>query len=207
MDLKLCLLIFISKLSTQAKLAENPISRKSDEPPMTKVFANYNDADEDEEDFLDIDDDLDYFYTYEAIKRLEDLTPRQNDSNATIDLAEKFFLNFETEYEDYSYEDYEDNEQSTDKPQTNTDYIELDEIEHDDFVYFTLDTMEDTVGQSRDSRDIILIIVLLGVTVLGAVFLLVICLLKSRRQPGELSTGNKQEEKQIKKDSLLAEAV
>ena len=174
---------------------------------MTKVFANYNDADEDEEDFLDIDDDLDYFYTYEAIKRLEDLTPRQNGSNATIDLAEKFFLNFETEYEDYSYEDYEGYEQSTDKPQTNTDYIELDEIEHDDFVYFTLDTMEDTVGQSRDSRDIILIIVLLGVTVLGAVFLLVICLLKSRRQPGELSTGNKQEEKQIKKDSLLAEAV
>ena len=67
--------------------------------------------------------------------------------------------------------------------------------------------MEDTVGQSRDSRDIILIIVLLGVTVLGAIFLLVICLLKSRRQPGEVSTGTKQEEKQIKKDSLLAEAV
>ena len=212
MDLKLCLLVIIFQFSSQAKLPENQVSKKSDEPLVNTVFSDDSDGDEDDEDFLDIDEDLDYFYTYEAIKRLENLTARKNDSNTTIDLAEQFFLNFQTEYDDYSYEDYDDYDKSTERTQTpaDTDYIELDEIEHDDFVYFTLDSMEDTVGQSsggKTHRDMILMIVLLVLLMLGSFFLVAICLRKSRGQDGELSVRTEQEEEDVKKNSLLAEPV
>ena len=212
MDLKLCILIIIFEFSSQAQLPENQVFKKSDEPLVNTVFYDCSDGDEDDEDFLDIDEDLDYFYTYEAIKRLENLTPRKNDSNTTIDLAEQFFLNFETEYDDNAYDDYEDYDKSTERTQTqaDTDYIELDEIKHDEFVYFTLDAMEDTVDQSsgrKTHRDMILMTVLLVLLMLGSFVLLAICLLKSRGQDGELSVRTKQEEEDVKRNSLLSEPV
>ena len=193
-----------------------------------------NDADyaltetgEDEEDFLDVEEDLDYFYTYEAIKKLEKMIPKEN--NDTTDLAEKFFLNFQTEVdeydeEDYSYDDYE-YEESTDRilaqsEDVDTDYIELDENGRDDFIFFTLDTMDELARQSTEGplgRDKVLVIVVLAGVLVGLALLLSVHLLKSpTRQGGDVEVGDEGEqgvedgekkEQEVDKDSLLAETV
>ena len=193
-----------------------------------------NDADyaltetgEDEEDFLDVEEDLDYFYTYEAIKKLEKMIPKEN--NDTTDLAEKFFLNFQSEVdeydeEDYSYDDYE-YEESTDRilaqsEDVDTDYIELDENGRDDFIFFTLDTMDVLARQSTEGplgRDTVLVIVVLAGVLVGLALLLSVHLLKSpTRQGGDVEVGDEGEqdvedgekkEQEVDKDSLFAETV
>ena len=221
MELKLLLVIFISRVSTRA-MTEIGILEEEDQHLRNEAL--YNDDSEDEDFLNGIDEDLDYFYTYEAIKSLQTMIPKQgNGSNVTtVDMAEKFFLNFLTEEDydeeegDYTYE-YEDDAMddlsgSEAKDLDSYNYTELDEIDHDDFLYF--DPLEDFEGQTVAagfpvSRDTILILVAVVVSVL--VFLLLLHLW-SRRQPSatESDTGSQAEEEKtqaVGNDSLLREIV
>jgi len=211
MDIKFCLLIFLIEVSTQATVLENELQGGDSNHPINEVLDM--DGYEDEEDFLDdIDEDIDYFYTYEAIKNLENIIQNQDpDSNRTIDMAEKFFMNFEMnedEYdEEYSYDDY-DYEISHEKileesDDTNSDYIELDEIDHDDFEYFTLDTIEDNKSESLNRDTIMLIIVLVVVMLVLVVMLAVYLSISCRKHPETIE----EEKEQIDNDNLLAEVV
>ena len=217
MELKLLLVIFIFRVSTRATIETEIVEEKEDQHLMNEAL--YND-DVQNEDFLDgIDGDLDYFYTYEAIKNLQMMMPKADkESNATVDMAEKFFLNFltEDEYEEeYEYEDAVMDELAGSEV-TDSDsysYTELDEIDHDDFLYF--DTLEDFVGQSSAgsplSRDTILMLILAAVVVLVLVFLLLLLLLlylRSRRQQSETGSQAEEEETQVVgDDNLLREIV
>ena len=206
MELKLLLLIIFISKSTQ-RTVETENVEENDQPL-------YND-----DDFLDdIDEDLDYFYTYEAIKNLQTVISKPADgSNTTVDLAERFFLNFLTEdeyeeedYEDYEYEDAMDDLAGSESSDTDTyNYTELDQIEQDDFVYFG--TLEDFVGQSSRgsgvSRDTVLMVTLAAVLVLVLVFLLLLFYLRSRRQDCETGVRPEQEEIQVGGDDLLKETV
>ena len=221
MELKLLLVIFISRVSTRA-MTEIGILEEEDQHLRNEAL--YNDDSEDEDFLNGIDEDLDYFYTYEAIKSLQTMIPKQgNGSNVTtVDMAEKFFLNFLTEEDydeeegDYTYE-YEDDAMddlsgSEAKDLDSYNYTELDEIDHDDFLYF--DPLEDFEGQTVAagfpvSRDTILILVAVVVSVL--VFLLLLHLW-SRRQPSatESDTGSQAAEEKtqaVGNDSLLREIV
>ena len=221
MELKLLLVIFISRVSTRA-MTETGILEEEDQHLRNEAL--YNDDSEDEDFLNGIDEDLDYFYTYEAIKSLQTMIPKQgNGSNVTtVDMAEKFFLNFLTEEDydeeegDYTYE-YEDDAMddlsgSEAKDLDSYNYTELDEIDHDDFLYFG--TQEDFVEQTAEagspvSRDTILILVAVVVSVL--VFLLLLHLW-SRRQPSatESDTGSQAAEEKtqaVGNDSLLREIV
>ena len=227
MELKFWVLVFIFKVSSQDKALENDMSMKSGDQSKNDADYALTETGEDEEDFLDVEEDLDYFYTYEAIKKLEKMIPKEN--NDTTDLAEKFFLNFQSEVdeydeEDYSYDDYE-YEGSTDRilaqsEDVDTDYIELDENGRDDFIFFTLDTMDELARQSREGpvgRDTVLVIVVLAGVLVGLVLLLSVHLLKSpTRQGGDVEVGDEGEqdvedgekkEQEVDKDSLLAETV
>ena len=227
MELKFWVLVFIFKVSSQDKALENDMSMKSGDQSKNDADYALTETGEDEEDFLDVEEDLDYFYTYEAIKKLEKMIPKEN--NDTTDLAEKFFLNFQTEVdeydeEDYSYDDYE-YEESTDRilaqsEDVDTDYIELDETGRDDFIFFTLDTMDELARQSTEGplgRDTVLVIVVLAGVLVGLALLLSVHLLKSpTRQGGDVEVGDEGEqdvedgetkEQEVDKDSLLAETV
>ena len=212
---KLLLVIFIARVSTRATIDTEFVGEEEDQHLLNEVLS---DDDVEDEDFLDgIDEDLDYFYTYEAIKNLQMMTPKpDNGTNATIDMAEKFFLNFltEEEYEeDYSYE-YEDDAiddlvGSEAKDSDSYDHTELDEIDHDDFIYF--DTLDDFEGQSSGdslvSRDTILMLILAAVVVLVLVFLLLLYL-RSRRHQSETDCRAQEEETQgVSNDNLLREIV
>ena len=223
MELKLLLVIFISRVSTRA-MTEIGILEEEDQHLRNEAL--YNDDSEDEDFLNGIDEDLDYFYTYEAIKSLQTMIPKQgNGSNVTtVDMAEKFFLNFLTEEDydeeegDYTYE-YEDDAMddlsgSEAKDLDSYNYTELDEIDHDDFLYFG--TLEDFVEQTAEagspvSRDTILILILVAVVVSVLVFLLLLHLW-SRRQPSatESDTGSQAAEEKtqaVGNDSLLREIV
>ena len=223
MELKLLLVIFISRVSTRA-MTEIGILEEEDQDLRNEAL--YNDDSEDEDFLNGIDEDLDYFYTYEAIKSLQTMIPKQgNGSNVTtVDMAEKFFLNFLTEEDydeeegDYTYE-YEDDAMddlsgSEAKDLDSYNYTELDEIDHDDFLYFG--TLEDFVEQTAEagspvSRDTILILILVAVVVSVLVFLLLLHLW-SRRQPSatESDTGSQAAEEKtqaVGNDSLLREIV
>ena len=219
MELKLPLLVlFITRVSSQ-ETVETEIVEENDLHLLNEAL--YNDYVEDEDFLDDIDEDLDYFYTYEALKNLQTVIPKPaNTSKANVDMAEKFFLNFltedeyEEEEEDYSYE-YEDTmedlEESEAKDSDSYNYTELDEIDHDDFVYF--DTLEDFVGQSSAgsamSRDIVLMLILAAVVVVVMVSLLLLLFLRSRRQQSETDRGSRgeEEETQVCADNLLKEIV
>ena len=212
MELKLQLLVlFLTRVYSLAA-AETEIVEENDQHLMDEALYN------DDEDFLDdIDEDLDYFYTYEALKNLQTMIPKPaNGSNANVDMAEKFFLNFltEEEYEegeDYSYE-YEDATddlvESEAKDSDFYNYTELDEIDHDDFVYF--DTLEDFIGQSSAGsapRDTVLMLILAAVVVVVMVFLLLLLFLRSRQSETDRSSRGEEEETQVGVDNLLKEIV
>ena len=223
MELKLLLVIFISRVSTRA-MTETGILEEEDQHLRNEAL--YNDDSEDEDFLNGIDEDLDYFYTYEAIKSLQTMIPKQgNGSNVTtVDMAEKFFLNFLTEEDydeeegDYTYE-YEDDAMddlsgSEAKDLDSYNYTELDEIDHDDFLYF--DTLEDFVEQTAEagspvSRDTILILILVAVVVSVLVFLLLLHLWSRRQQSAtESDKGSQAEEEKtqaVGNDSLLREIV
>ena len=217
MELKLLFVIFIARVSTRATIETEFVEVEGGRHLLNEVLS---DDDVEDEDFLDgIDEDLDYFYTYEAIKNLQMMTPKpDNGTNATIDMAEKFFLNFLTEEdyegeEDYSYE-YEDDAMddlagSEAKDTDSYDYTELDEIDHDDFIYF--DTLDDFEGQnsgdSLESRDTILMLILAAVVSLVLVSLLLLYL-RSRRHQSETDCRAQEEETQgVDNDNLLREIV
>ena len=224
MELKFWVLVFIFKVSSQDMALENDMSMKSGDQSKNDADYALTETGEDEEDFLDVEEDLDYFYTYEAIKKLEKMIPKEN--NDTTDLAEKFFLNFQTEVdeydeEDYSYDDYE-YEESTDRilaqsEDVDTDYIELDENGRDDFIFFTLDTIDELTAVGPLGRDKVLVIVVLAGVLVGLALLLSVHLLKSpTRQGGDVEVGDEGEqdvedgekkEQEVDKDSLLAETV
>ena len=67
-----------------------------------------------EDDLNNLDEDLDYFYNYEAILKLNNLENDKNKNITDFDFAELFFNNFDDEdYEyalDYWEENYENNE-------------------------------------------------------------------------------------------------
>ena len=67
-----------------------------------------------EDDLNELDEDLDYFYNYEAILKLNNLENDKNKNITDFDFAELFFNNFDDEdYEyalDYWEENYENNE-------------------------------------------------------------------------------------------------
>ena len=214
MELKLLLLgLFISSVSSSQAKVETETVEENDQDLRNEAL--YNDDAEDEGFLDDIDEDLDYFYTYEAIKNLQTMIPKlANGSDADVDMAEKFFLNFLTEddyeeEEDYSYE-YEDaTDDLTGSEVIDLDYTELDDIDHDDFLYF--DTLEDFVGQrsagSAVSRDTVLMLILAAVVVVVLVFLLLLLFLRSRRHQSETSRGSPAEEEvtQAGSENLLKE--
>lgn len=212
MELKLVLLgLFISSVSSSQATVETETVEENDQDLRNEAL--YNDDAEDEGFLDDIDEDLDYFYTYEAIKNLQTMIPKlANGSDADVDMAEKFFLNFLTEddyeeEEDYIYE-YEDaTDDLTGSEVIDLDYTELDDIDHDDFLYF--DTLEDFVGQrsagSAVSRDTVLMLILAAVVVVVLVFLLLLLFLRSRRHQTGRGSPAEEEETQAGSENLLKE--